>query len=48
MSYTKIMQASIVTQVAYQPIYVLLTEIERIPGAGRGIWWWYQDVGREI
>ena len=46
--YTQRNQATIVEQVAYQPIYELYTGAESIPGYSWFIMWWYQDVGWEV
>ena len=41
-------QAIVAVQVAFCPIYELCAGAERIKGTSRFMWWWYQDMGREV
>ena len=40
--------ATVSAQVACWPIYDLCTGEERMPGTIRFMWWWDQDVGKEV
>ena len=41
-------QANVAAQVDCHPIYELCAGAERVPGTSRFMWWWYQDMGREV
>ena len=43
--YIQIRQATIAAQVAFWKVYEMCTRSERMPGYGRMMKWWDQDVG---